>query len=308
MDHQRVRERTYLAPSRISGVVWLLLAAAAVATNVHGLSRGLVVVGPYANVNPADVVSLLGSATAFLTAAAVVIGAGRWPAGRRLLLWGAAALALHALLELGIDAWIAWARTTPERFSTAPQIVLAGRALMTAGLHAAGWLLLAGGLWMGLGRRPLPAPRGADSVGITVALLGAALCAAGIVTSDRLVGPAALELGVPLHLAYILNALSWLGMALLSAVALRRLPARDRVPELLIGTGASVAMLVAAYQQLVPLVASPQGVPFDMTGWIFTFPHAMGVLGAVAVAVGFAIARIAPRREVVSPQPTPRPA
>jgi hypothetical protein len=194
----------------------------------------------------------------------------------------------------------------PQLFADTPQLILAARAVTSALLSVAGWLLLATGLWTGLPGRGLGARAHQETIANTILAVGIALTATGIATATRLAGQGTAAVVIGFAVGYALSIVSWTGIALLAAAAVRRLPAHDRVPELLIGVGAAVAMIVGAYLQLMPLIVGT--VPFDMVGWLFILPNAIGVVGWGAMIAGFALARIAPRRELVSRQPTPRPA
>ena len=207
---------------------------------------------------------------------------------------------------VGIVAWIAWGQRVPELFTDTPQLILAARAVTSSLLSVAGWLLLAAGLWTGLPGRATAARGRPETIANSILVVGITLTAIGIATITRLTGQGSAAVVIGFNVGYALSVVSWTGMALLAAAAFRRLPEHDRVPELLIGVGASVAMIVAAYLQLMPFLVGT--VPFDMVGWLFILPNAIGVVGWGAMIAGFALARIAPRRELVSRQPTPRPA
>ena len=86
----------------------LLLGAALVDVVMQVFARGLI--GGFRDPSPAIVIGVLSYATFFVLAAAVIIGAQGWPAGRPWLLAGAGVFAASGLLNLGFWVWY-WAQT-----------------------------------------------------------------------------------------------------------------------------------------------------------------------------------------------------
>ncbi|HUH16526.1 MAG TPA: hypothetical protein VMM85_01125, partial [Methylomirabilota bacterium] len=125
-------------PAASAGIplaAWLLLGVAAITLGVHVAVDWYQIFGPYLIVRPERVFQAISSVAPFLLAAAVLVGAVRWPAGRPWLALGAAALALFGVLELALLAWIAlWLPgfTEPMQATMIVRAVIAALASLVA--------------------------------------------------------------------------------------------------------------------------------------------------------------------------------
>ncbi len=286
------------APRQFGGLglvpALLLVAGAAhllLATAVQG------VIGQSSFFAPAIVIGHLTEAMSFVLAAAVVLGMERWPDGRSWLVAGAIALVVQGILDIVLQAWFWWI------FSLEP-FELPGLNQTFAWVRGVAALLTAIAapalLATGILASP-PTSRGnrqrARAVALLV-LLGLAALAAGIVLAVVVAGRSPVP---AFDVAYFaLSGMGLAGLAALGASALHRLPAHYRMPELLIGIGAGMAVANGAWQTIVNLYWVLQGFA-DSFGWLQALPNALGLIGLVTVALGFAAGRIVPPRHARAP-------
>jgi hypothetical protein len=287
------------APRRFGGlgtVPALLLVAAAVhlATTIAAQAS----IGEPWLLEPAIVIGRLTEVMSFVTAAAVVFGSERWPGGHGWLLSGALVLALQGVLDIALQAWTWWA-LSPGAFALAEldqtfAYVRGVAALLTT--VAAPALLAAGILASPATASGNRTRRRAVAV---LALLGLAALVAGVAlavaVSSRSPVPA-FDVGY-----FALSGIGLAGLAGLGASAVHRLPAHYRMPELLIGVGAGLAVANGVWQSTVYLYWVLQGFAGSF-GWLQTLPNALGLIGLVAVALGFAAGRIVPPRHARAPE------
>lgn len=125
----------------------MLLAAAAAAFAIFVIRDWYRLFGPYVVIRPERVIEAATVVAPLLVAAAVLVGAVRWPSGRRWLAWGAAAFALHGLLDAAYSGWSAWWETSPGPIGSPAEGLLLARAWMSLAAGVAGPALLAVGLW-----------------------------------------------------------------------------------------------------------------------------------------------------------------
>lgn len=275
--------------------VWALLAGAVAQLAVQVAPDSYQVFGPYFLVDGSMLVGWLQSVAPFLLAAAVILGADRWPAGRRALLGAAAALAVVGVLRLASDAWWAIWETSPGIIPDGMQPWLTG-AYLGAGLGAfLAYALMA----RGLGATSPEGPVGGARVGLMslIALAGLVATGAGLWTVVITFDYAGSR--EQLWVAVVGTILVAAGFAALAAVALAaiRAPRRgDRVPEILIALGATVTMVTTAWTWSFPYFAPAQAWLEEMVDWVFTIPTAFAVLGMGAMIAGFGMAALGYRR------------
>lgn len=275
---------------RIPVLAWVLVAAAAAQVGIWAAANWYRVFGPYLILRLEDLSSIVTGAAPFLLAAAVLISAPRWPAGRRWLLAGAALLALNGLMRTLGDAWWAWRMSEPA----APEGLLQG-AFVVANLIAVAAVALAPlCLTAGLGgvdsrRRAHPV-----AVGLT-ALVALAAAVAGLGLGIREIAwafemesdqGAFIALGVAYRLLLTLGGVA---LAVLALAALRVLPLTAAMPEVLIALGAAVAAagLTANWAAQALLSIEAQSA---YQGWVWTLPWAIESIGKVVLITGFAAA------------------
>lgn len=276
------------ADRRIPALAWVLVAAAAAQLGIWMAVNWYRVFGPYLVLRLEDLSSIVTGAAPFLLGAAVLVGAGRWPAGRPWLHAGAAFAAVHGVMRTATDAWWAWRMTDPVAPEGALQIALVAANLTAVTAVALTPLCLAAGL-----RRVEPVRRTSPFAAGIIVLVGLAAGAAGLGLGAREIAWASefqrgedafIALGVAHRLLTTLGALA---LALLAFAVLRVLPLAGAVPEVVIAVGAAVAAagLAATWagQALLSFEAQDQF-------WVFTLPWTVESIGKVLLIVGFAVA------------------
>lgn len=272
--------------------VWLLLAGAIVQLGVHVAPDSYQVFGPYFLVSGEMVIDWIRSTTPFLLAAFVVLAANRWPAGRRLLLIGAAVMAAAAVLQMALDIWWAIWETAPGPLPDGTQPWLSGAFLGVGLAMVAAHALLAAGLWAA--RAPRPVGR------IRVALI-ALIGMAGLVATGAGLWVVGLVFRYTGSVDYLWvsvagAALTAAGFAALAAVAMaavRTAQRPDRIPEILIAIGATVTMVATAWTWGFPHFAPIEAWSEGTSVWVFTIPNAVATLGMLAMIAGFGLGAIA---------------
>lgn len=271
--------------------VWLLLAGAMAQLAVQIAPDSYQVFGPYFLVDGSMLVQWLQSMTPFLLAAVVVLGADRWPAGRRALLGAAAALAVVGVLRLASDAWWAMWETSPGFIPDGMHPWLTG-AYLGAGLGTfVAYALMARGLGATSPDSPVGTPRGA--LMSLIALAGLVATGAGlwtvVITFDYAGSQEQLWVAV---VGTILVAAGFAALAAVAIAATRAARRGDRVPEILIALGATVTMATTAWTWSFPYFDPAQAWSEEMMGWVFTIPSAFAVLGMGAMIAGFGLAAL----------------
>lgn len=281
-------------------VAWLLLAAAAATLALFVVRDWYQLFGPYLIVRPERVVDALGAAGPLLVAAGVVIGAGRWPAGRRWLARGAAAFAVHGLLDAAFDGWLAWFETSPGPLDPPVDGILLARAWTSLAAAVAGPALVAVGLWAA-GREAGRIGLGRTVVGGAIGLIGAIALAGGIALGAmelaRASAVGASGLGIVSGPTYVIGlALAAAATAILAIAALWAMPRRGPLPEVVIAAGATLAAVGPAWVAWAQVVLQ-QAVLAEQPGLAFFLPGGIAAAGMLLVAAGFALGAVAQRPE-----------
>ena len=299
MDEQTTGSRSSLTPS-VPWPVWLLVGGAVVQLGVQVAPDSYSVFGPYFLVDAGMVLDWVHAISLFLLAAAVVLAAGRWPAGRRRLLLGAAALAVVAVLRMVSDIWWALWEAYGHTWDVG-QPWVPGLYVITGAMFVAAQVLLAAGLWAAAAHRPMGRSRG---VLVAVIGIGGLLAtAAGLWTVARTLA------GEGEHLAYavaitVLTAASFAALAALAMAAARATPRRGGMPEVLVAVGASVSLAATAWAWSFPyFTPQVQEVSEDAFIWVFTLPYAAGIAGTLTMVAGFALAGLALHRARTADDP-----
>ena len=287
-------------PRAIPWPVWALLTGAIAQLAVQVAPDSYQVFGPYFLVDGSMLVGWLQSITPFLLAAAVVLGADRWPAGRPMLVVAAAALAVVGLLRLAVDAWWTLWETAPGPIppETTPWLTL---GWIGAGLAApVGYGLMAAGLWTARTARPPGAARMASIIAIGLAGLIATGAGLWVVaqTLERRGTADGLWVGS-------LTAVAWTAafaaLAALAGVAVRIVRPVDPLPEVLVAGGAAVTMIASAWTWSYPQIAPTQAWEEEAIAWAFSIPSVVVVIGTLAIIAGFVLAALSGRRAAGEP-------
>ena len=272
---------------------WLLLAGAIVQLGVRIAPDSYSVFGPYFLVDAGMVMDWFKSVTLFVLAAAVVLAADRWPAGRRRLLIAAAALGAVALFRLGADIWWAvWEAAGHVYEGSQPWLL--GGYLVDALLFVIANVLLAAGLWTARVNRPMGRHR-AGLIALT-GLIGLVATGIGLWATTRIIA-----FGPGDHVAYsvammTLGSAGFASLGLLAVAAARVVPNRRGLAEVLIAIGALITLVASAWNRGVLYVIPFQDVPEEAFVWYFTVPFAAEVLGLVMMIAGFGLAALAAHR------------
>lgn len=278
------RDSTFMT-GRIPPAAWALVAAAAGTVTFGLISRGLI--GRHLILPAEQVIPIAELATPLLVAAATLAGADRWPAGRSRLLSAAALHALHGVLALVRDTWFWWStRNGPGIVSETDEVLLFGGSLVIWLTGTAATLMLALGLWS--------TPFGFGDGGRRLAAV--ALGALGFVAAA---GAVWIPLMTSAQFAFSLLALTAvvpIAMATLGIVAIRTMPSRHRLPEMLIATGAGLFVAAMAWSQWFITATRLENIPPEWVDLTLLLPRGVMVAGFLVIATGFASARLFPVR------------
>jgi hypothetical protein len=265
---------------------WLLLGAAAVHVVVQVLGLGLN--SGIRDSSPLVIMSVLLKATSFVLAAAALIGAQGWPAGRFWLLAGAGLFAIAGILDLGLWVW-SWAQnwgtgTHPDVTDIAGWWLNAGAAAEAAASAGAS-LLIAVGLWVA---RPSP---GQVRPGGRALLLGIAIVGLAAATGLILVGISITSLHAEVGtLEYPLLALGVATMTGIALVSVTILPRIGRLPEVSIAVGA--LLTVAARGAMAWLSFTPANEPRLWMLDVIVGLNGVELVGLLTLAGGLAMGRL----------------
>lgn len=281
---------------RIPLLAWALVAAAGVQLVIWASGNWYRVFGPYLILRLEDLSVIVTGVAPFLLAAAVLVGAPRWPAGRLWLYSGAALVAFHGVMQTAGDAWWAWRMSDPVASEGALQVVLIVVNMLAVAAFALAPLCLAAGLArVESVRRASPLAIGLIvTVGMAAAAAGLGLGAREIAwTLELQSGEAAF---LALNVAYrLLITLGAVALAVLGVAAVRALPRPGVGPEVLIAIGATVAAAGLAASWAAQAILSIETQSAQQT-WVFTVPWVVESIGKVLLIVGFGIAGLSPRR------------
>lgn len=258
--------------------------------------------GPYLLVDADMVVGAIRAVSPFLLAAAVLIGTPRWPAGRRWLHLGALTLGLLGLLALGSDIWWAIWEASPGGLSDGVQLILTVRYVASTIAAIAAPALLAAGLWSARADAPTGGLRRVAMV--VIGLIGLAGLGSGVWVAALYLGTPNLGAAASLYAAVgVLVAIGFAATALLALAAMRVMPRRGRMPELLIAVSATLVAGATAWEWVFPNVVPLQELPFDVSSWVFTLVSAIVTLGFVGMIAGFGSGALARYRQPGSDAP-----
>jgi hypothetical protein len=276
-------------PGWVGWAAALLTLGAAISLVVQLLPRWYQIFGPYLIIDPDLALDAVTSATLFALPAAVLLGSARWPAGRRWLCWGAAALAVLALTSLVREAWFAAFLASPDASSQFPDgawtaVWLGGTAAMVVG-HA----LLAVGLWVGTGGSAASSPPLVRAAGAFVAMASVGVFLASAWTA--LIAPwNGIQTAILATGGGILLGAAYAALALVAFAALRAMPRVAALPELLIAVGATLAMLSGAGLWVLPSLVL--GEVSDVITGVFLALRTASAVGLLLLAVGFGLGAV----------------
>ncbi len=281
MDEMQPETAWRQSARKIPAAAWLLAAISVIEALVLVLIQGLFEMQPF----PFGVlVWVLISATPFLLGAGVVAGARRWPAARTWFLAAAVAFVLRGLLDGGLAVWLTASlpNNPPADVSTWNAWMMA-RGLVVAALAVAAPALAAIGIWVASPSAP-PLSGGRRWAAVWLAALGLLATAVGWFLAVAPGTSGADAMLVAASALYVVAPQAALAFAALAIAALRAMPNRDRLPELLMACGVAVVLVATAW-----LDVGLQQLPTAVTsgGWWVTLPNALLLIGLLAVAAGF---------------------
>jgi hypothetical protein len=292
MDEMRQPEAPWRRSAReIPAFAWLLVAAAGIELLALAFSQGLFETQPF---RFAVLVSVLTSATPFLLAAGIIAGARRWPSARPWLLVAAAAFTLRGVLDAGLVVWLASVQNLPADSIATWNGLMDARALAVGIIGVGAPALLAVGLWV--------PPRPSSPVSQARRLTMVALTGLGVVATvgglllAATPGGQTMPMPVLLRLLYIVTALALPAFTALAVAAVRAMPARDRLPELLMIAGVAVVLVATGWLDWLFSQRQLQELPSGLLGWLVTLPNGLVLVGLLAVAAGFAVAGLTESR------------
>lgn len=273
-------------------LAWAFVGAAALQLALWASVNWYRIFGPYLILRLEDLSSIAIGMAPFLLGAAVLVGAARWPEGRRWLIAGAALSALSGVAQTATEAWWLWRMTDPIAPEGLVQVwLIAGRlVLVTAAALAA--------LCLAVGLARVHAARQASRSALLVPVgVGAVVVAGGLGLLARELGAASeipdeqaafVVLGVVHRLLATLGAL---GLAALAVAAVRAMPATGPLPEVLIAAGATLAAAGSAATWIGQSILSFE-VQGEQVVWVFTVPSVLVSIGIVLVIAGFGAAAL----------------
>ncbi len=263
-------------PTSVRWEAWALLTAAAVAVAVGTIARGMVGVTEWV-FNADNLADSLPLALPFLVGAGVMVGAGRWAAGRQSLVIGAVLVALSGAMAVALDVVFTLMTTGQGLGDTSWWLPAFG--ILLAASSTIGFSALAIGIWRS-GSRAWGGLRAAAALGVA---LVAALAAAGPLVTTALslqgnpVSPYLVTIG--------LTSASVAATGALAIACIRAAPTRTPLPELLIAAGATIhAVVHGGWWWLLLGSMGPDGSVVD---WL-TLVEPVGNAALLAMAAGFA--------------------
>jgi hypothetical protein len=276
-------------------LAWVLVGGAALHLALWAWMNWYRLFGPYLIVRLEDLSSIVTGIAPFLLGAAVLVGAARWPAGRRWLLAGAALSALHGVAQSTAEAWWAWRMIDPIAPEGPVQVALVAGGLVQVTAAALAPLCLAAAL--ASERAISPASRLALLVPVVV---GAVVVAAGLWVLGRELAmtsevPQEQAAFIVLGVAYrLLNTLGGIGLVALAIAAVRAMPTNGPLSEVLIATGATLAAVGSAATWIGQALLSFDAQSEQLL-WVFTVPETVASIGMVLMVAGFGTAALVAR-------------
>lgn len=280
--------------------VWALLGGAFVNLLVQLLPDWYSVFGPYFLADGDMVIGWIRAVAPFLLAASVIVGADRWPAGRRHLRFAAGALAMFAVLSLVHDAWWAVWEMNPGEIPATVQPWLIAREVGAGVVVLVAYGLMALGLWLGSAR---PLSRGRLLTMAGIGALALAVTAVGLWTLTLYRAPDGGTLTAATVIASgVLTPLGFVALGAVGIAAIRAMPEQESVPELLIAVGATLAMAGAAWSwSFWALIPQPDVAP-EVVALLASVPGAAVAIGMVAMVGGFVAAALVRRPAINDPR------
>lgn len=132
---------------------------------------------------------------------------------------------------------------------------------------------------------------------IAIGALGLVAIGAQLALAGQGVGPEADRLRLMTGVLYALVALGFAASAALAIAALRGMPMRDGLPELLLAGGAALMLAGAAWSQTFLVLTDISQSTLEAVAWNFTVPSAVGLLGTLLLIAGFASGRLFPHSD-----------
>lgn len=292
LDEPTASEAAWRRSAReIPAVAWLLVAVAAIDIGSLTVSRGLFSAQP---LRIGQLVHVLMSATPFLLAAGVVVGARHWPAARVWLITAAVALVLWGLLQGVLDVWLYVVEASPTPPDPSWEWILAPRDFLAAALSVMAPVLLAVGLWVA----PRPsAPRSRNQRLAIGALLAIGLAAtAGALASTEIQGGRPITMPPDVWALVVITALVAPAFTALGLSAALRTSKAEWLPGLLIAAGAGLVAAASGWLGWLFTLHMIQDIPADLIGGLLVLPNGLVVVGLLGVAAGFAIGGLSEQR------------
>jgi hypothetical protein len=275
--------------TRLPRVTVVLLAGAVVHVVVSVLARAAVQV--IADFSPAAMVSYALGAMPLVLAAAILAGRDRWPAGRGWLAAGAVAYMVAAVLDIVL--WLTLATFPPAVPGEPYQTFATVRGALWLAASFAAPLLAAAGLWREGNPSVDAAPPAARWLAVALGALVLVLAVVPLIGSfgsPRSFTTFFADQPVLLTLT-VLVLFTPVALAVLGLAAVRAIPCRYVLPEVLVAVGSFAAAIGSAAMSAASTVlddAAWQG----LVGPAVTASQAVALIGLAIVALGFFTARI----------------
>jgi hypothetical protein len=254
---------------------WALCAATVAALVVGTVIRGFI--GEQWIFTTHNLGESVRAALPMLVAAAVVVGAGRWPAGRSWLLAGAWLLALHGAFTVASDIGLAWLSAgTITIEDTQPWFITV--AIANGIAHALAFGTLAAGLWRSrrdgfVGARTVTA---IVLVAMTVLAGVGPWLSAGFREAD--------EFFIVSVASVALSSAGAIAVGALAVASVRAVTGRRSIPELVLAGGAALYLAVDGASWWL-LVATPEAIPLVVLAAL----EPLANVALLVVAIGFAM-------------------
>ena len=229
---------------------------------------------------------ILGTAALFGLAAALVIAADHWRAGRSWLRRAAVAFVVAGALAVAYELYITLFLLDAFPIGEWPSVLLAVRAITAAAATAAGVAMVGIGLWVARPARRVVAGRWE-----VVAIGGLGLVAAAGTVAYGVGSALSLDKGYALVAALawsFVTGLARLAMAFVAFAALRYRPFRDHLAEVVIAVGAVLALVASSVGDWVLAMVPMQDIDASLVG-LLPLPAAVQAAGWLTIVGGVGI-------------------